>query len=814
MAEITGFSRRCRFPWELNPAHLVAGLLSVGLAFSSYAETPSIVTATADPVSSDGLAEIIVTATKRNQALQDVPITVSVLDARQLADRRIETLSDIAEAVPGLSYSTSANNTPVYTLRGVGFNDQSLSAYPTVSVYLDEAPLAFPVLSEQGAFDLQRIEVLKGPQGTLFGQNSTGGAINYIAAKPTDTFTAGVEGTYSRFNTVETNGFAGGPLADDLTFRLAMHYVHGDDYQYSYTRDDSLGKTDVLAARGILTWKPTEQATFSLNLNGWHDGSDPQAGQLVAVHLQTPFGSAPALLRYPFAPQNDRAADWTPDGVVTPAGNIVDFRPRSDRTFFQGVLRSDYELPSAVTITSVTSAIAFTQRQASDYDGIALNDADTPLNDGSIHTYYEELRASNSSQAEFRWTAGGNYQHSWVIEDDAIRYGDSTDDFPGLNDIIGNGYSSRIFRRDYAFFANGEFDVTSRLTLQAGARYTDNLTQANIVNYDLGDGRIDSFLSELGYLLTGKLVPLTPGQDASLNFNNVPAVTPFDESLQEKNVSWRGGAQYRLTPDIMYYANVSRGYKAGSFPTISASTFKQLIPVTQESVTAYETGVKSALFNRRLTFDAAAFYYRYDDKQILGKEQDPVFGLLNVLVNVPKSELYGAEFEAAWRPVEGFNMTAAVTFVTSRIDQYVGTNVIGQPANFAGDAIPFSPKWQGSLDGEYLWNIGRSWRPFIGADITARTSTMSYILPQDFVLPASPLNSIAPGVSNPFEINGYTLVDLRTGVASADGKFRGTLWGKNVFDKYYVNDAISGFDTIYRLAGRPATFGLTVSYKY
>src|SRR5580692_6185092 len=249
MAEITGFSRRCRFPWELNPAHLVASLLSVGLASSSYAETPSIVTTTADPVSSDGLAEIIVTAIKRNQALQDVPITVSVLDARQLADRRIETLSDIAEAVPGLSYSTSANNTPVYTLRGVGFNDQSLSAYPTVSVYLDEAPLAFPVLSEQGAFDLQRIEVLKGPQGTLFGQNSTGGAINYIAAKPTDTVEAGANVGYGNYNAIDARGFVSGPLSDTLLGRIAIETNQMDGWQDSYTTGHHNGATNFTNGR-------------------------------------------------------------------------------------------------------------------------------------------------------------------------------------------------------------------------------------------------------------------------------------------------------------------------------------------------------------------------------------------------------------------------------------------------------------------------------------------------------------------------------------------------------------------------------------
>lgn len=150
-------------------------ILGVMLSGNGFVAEPAL----AQQAPADEDAAIVVTANKRTQDLRDVPLTVAVLGADSLAEKQISTLADIAAAIPGLSFSSSENNTPVFTLRGIGFNEASLSAYPTVSVYVDEAPLPFPVLAAQGAYDLERVEVLKGPQGTLFGQNSTGGAINF-----------------------------------------------------------------------------------------------------------------------------------------------------------------------------------------------------------------------------------------------------------------------------------------------------------------------------------------------------------------------------------------------------------------------------------------------------------------------------------------------------------------------------------------------------------------------------------------------------------------------------------------------------------
>jgi outer membrane receptor protein involved in Fe transport len=182
--------------------------------------------------------EIVVTANKRQENINKVGLTITAVSGTQLAERKVSSLEDIASLVPGLAYSPSTANTPIFTLRGVGFNESSLGVYPAVSVYIDQAPLSFPVLASHSAYDLERVEVLKGPQGTLFGQNSTGGAINYIAAKPTRTFEAGGDISYGRFNQVEGNAYISGPITDTLRGRISITGLNSDPWQYSVSRGD------------------------------------------------------------------------------------------------------------------------------------------------------------------------------------------------------------------------------------------------------------------------------------------------------------------------------------------------------------------------------------------------------------------------------------------------------------------------------------------------------------------------------------------------------------------------------------------------
>ncbi|MFD2502440.1 TonB-dependent receptor plug domain-containing protein [Rhizorhabdus histidinilytica] len=220
----------------------------------------------------------MVTANKREEKLNNVGLSITALSGNALAERKITSLQDVASAIPGLAYAQSATNTPILTLRGVGFNESSLGVYPAVSVYVDQAPLPFPVLASHSAFDLQRIEVLKGPQGTLFGQNSTGGAINYIAAKPTRSFTAGGDISYGRFNEIDGNAYLSGPITENLRARIAVSGTHTDDWQRSNSRPyDTNGKVSYITGRAIVDWDASDSVRFSLSLNAWRDTSDPQA---------------------------------------------------------------------------------------------------------------------------------------------------------------------------------------------------------------------------------------------------------------------------------------------------------------------------------------------------------------------------------------------------------------------------------------------------------------------------------------------------------------------------------------------------------
>src|SRR5882757_8638408 len=186
------------------------------------------------PAGDQGLEEIIVTADKRSESINKVPLAITALSGNALQDQNIHSVQDLALVIPGFTYAASLLDTPVYSLRGVGFYETTLAAYPDVSIYVDQVPLPFPVLTQSVSLDLERVEVLKGPQGVLFGQNSTGGAINYIAAKPTEEFHAGINLGYGRFNDVTVSGFISAPITSTLRTRLSFQTEHSSPWQRSY----------------------------------------------------------------------------------------------------------------------------------------------------------------------------------------------------------------------------------------------------------------------------------------------------------------------------------------------------------------------------------------------------------------------------------------------------------------------------------------------------------------------------------------------------------------------------------------------------
>ena len=754
--------------------------------------------------------EIIVTANKREESLNKVGLTITAISGAMLAERKITSLQDVASIVPGLAFAPSANNTPILTLRGIGFNESSLGVYPAVSVYVDQAPLPFPVLGSHAGFDLERIEVLKGPQGTLFGQNSTGGAINYVAAKPTRTFRAGGDVSYGRFNRLEGNAYISGPISSTMRARLAVSAVNADGYQISYTRpSDRNGKVSYVTGRALLDWDPTSAVHLAFSLSAWRDRSQPLAGQFILLQPQTPGDEQPQEVAAPFSPENPRAADW--DTGIN--------RPRSNRRFVQPALRADFNLADNLTLTSLTSYSHYKQSQTSDGDGSALVVTDLQRDDGYIHSFNQEVRLANGSGAPFRWVLGANYEKSTTFERQLLVYPDNNSFSPSKNFIFQNYQQGHQSIRNYAGFGNVEYDLSDRLTVKAAVRYTKSRNSAEICGFDAGDGKIAGLFNFLGSIFTTE--PFTPISATGKFANNCfslgpkghPTGVPFTDTLRENNVSWRVGVDYRVTPTTLIYANVSRGYKAGSYPILAAATTKQFAPVTQESVTAYEAGFKTRLFDRRAQLNVAAFYYDYRDKQVLTKVADPIFGILDQLRNIPKSRVFGAEADVTVRVADGLTLGGSVTYLDTSIRDYKGVDYVGTPRDFAGQPLPFAPKWSFGLNADYKKRMANGGAPFIGVSVNGRSATDTVPGGNSIVATNSTHTRVLPGLTYPFRTNSYATVDGRFGYDGPDQRWSVTVWGKNIFNKYYWTNVVTASDFSSRYAGPPATYGVTLGFK-
>jgi iron complex outermembrane receptor protein len=813
--------------------------LVIGLTANAQAQDAAQTTSEA-PQANTFEGDIVVTANKREQNLNDVGMTVTAISGDDLDERRITSVQDIAAAIPGLKFAESGTGTPIYTLRGIGFNEESLGVYPSVSVYTDEVPLPFPVLALRAAFDLERVEALKGPQGTLFGQNATGGAINYIAAKPTDTLEYGADISYGRFNDISGNAFISAPLGAPGAggVRLAVTAANSDGWQRSLTRPgDRNGAQKYLAGRLTIDVNPTETLRLLATFTAWQDKSEPQAAQLIAVRAQNPGTVQPGVRAAPFGTRDPRSADWTTTANYSVFRNVAigdftvvprttpDLTPRSNRKFIQGALRADLDLGDVATLTSITSYLDFSQHLYSDKDGTAQAVANIGDGLADIRSFNQELRIANQGSGPFRWVLGANYEKSRTFEDQGLTFANGSSSAPGTLFINTTGSEVLQNIRNYAGFANAEYDIADTLTLKLGGRYTNSRNRAELCSKGNGDGLVSVLFNIIGGFSGNPFTPIGVNGCYVLNARGVPGDRILD-TLSEDNFSWRAGLDYKPSDDVLLYANVSRGFKAGSFPTLASADFRAYRPVVQESVLSYEAGFKASLADRLIQFNGAAFYYDYTDKQIRGKVVDPIFDVLDTLLNVPKSEVMGAEAELTVRPATGLDLVGSVTYLDSKVKtdggaRFVGPTAYGNncgttavpgPCDFTGSELPFSPKWSYSLGAGYRHDLGGS-TIILGVDLRGQSSSISTLNGRSIQFRNLANDRRAPGIALPFVIPSYVVVDARAGYEFGNGSYKVMLWGKNVFNKYYVTNAAHFLDTTVRFAGQPATYGITFSIK-
>ena len=770
--------------------------LMVCTAVGAWAASPvhaQTVDAGSDASARQGAAgeEIIVTAQKRSQRLIDVPLSITAASGEQLAKAGVVSPVDLGKVVPGFSYQPSNYGPPVFSIRGIGFFDNTLAVSPTVTVYVDQVPLPYLAMANGATLDLERVEVLKGPQGTLFGQNSTGGAINFIAAKPTKEWSFGGSAEYARFGQVSVGGFVGGPLSKTLGVRLAARTEQGGAWQESLTRPgDKLGDRDFTTGRLLLDWNPTDAARLEFSANGWIDKSETQASQYLSYSPTRPVAAggfteqeAP-LLAAPRAPRDNRLADWDANADL-----------KRDNKFFQFSLRGEFDLSDAVTLTSISAYSHLDNFNPVDGDGTAFTNF-LIVAVGKIDSYSQEVRLSGET-GKLKWMVGGNYGYDDTKERTNLHFIASNSgvgpfryfSIYNINDVTAETVSA---------FGSLDYRLSDTLLLQASARYTDSERKGKGCLQDVGDGALARAFSLVS------ITPILPGQCITFASSVPPGPPPFtpvgglvSKSLKEDNLSWRANLSWQPNSDVHVYANVTKGYKSGSFSILPLVFSSQYNPVPQESVLAYEAGFKLALAERALQLSGAVFYYDYTDKQILGYVPTS-FGNLPGLVTVPKSRVVGAELNLNWRPIEGLTFNGGVTHVDSKVRRsYVTADPFSNPIDIKGYPFPITPKWQASGDAEYEFPVSDALKAYVGTNITYRSST-----PATF------------GGGPQFTLPDYTLVDLRAGIQDATGKWRAEIWGRNVFDTFYAINAHHIVDTVNRITGRPATYGITVSFHY
>jgi iron complex outermembrane receptor protein len=743
----------------------------------------------------DQSGDIIVTAQKRSQRLQDVGLSITAQTGEQLQTAGIRDVSSLNRVVPALSIGRSQFGYPIISMRGVNLNLPYLSAQPTVSTYVDQALLAYPAMTQGIFLDVERIEVLKGPQGTLFGANVTGGAINIIAAKPTSTAQAGFRVEVNQFGGTHLEGFVSGPVTSNLNARLAASTDQFGAWQKCYFACTTKnGDANRGAARLLLDWTPTDTLKVALNVNGNYDHGEPQQFQIKAKAINFLPG-APGYADYPLPPRDNRAADFN-----FPAGQRDHSR---DRTL-QSVLRVDLDL-GFTTLTSLTN-YADTKRFANfDGDGSVL-----PLGFnqtfGRIKSFNQEVRISGKlDTTNLNYVLGASYQKDKILDGQSAQwFGYSGIPF-GADAIIRNpvGY------RSYGVFGSADWEFTPGLTVTAGGRYAWQRETTGGCFADGGSGQlagIFGFVSSQFRAASGlgPAAPGTFGPGKCFALDNRPEVLgtagaylPYEADLSqsERNFSWKLGLNYKATRDILIYGLVSRGYKAGSITPGYNTVATQFARVKQEQLTAYEIGVKSSFADNAVVLNAAVFYYDYRDKQFSSLELGAI-GDQVIVVNIPKSKVKGAEADLTIRPAEGLTLHGAVAYVDSKVGEYTSYIGLGQFQNIKGTAFNLAPKWGGNFDINYRAPVNADLTGFVGGSGMFNSSTYGTL-----------------GQSPSYFIPAYKTFDARVGVESSHG-WTATLFVRNLTDKYYINNVTSGNDATLATAGLPRTYGASIALKW
>ena len=802
------------------------------------------------------IEEIVVTAQKREQATTAIPMAITAMTGDDLKTLGLTDTRDLAMLVPGLSYSESPQQTPVYTMRGIGFNTFNFTSTSPVGIYYDEFSSPYPYAAKGMAFDIDRLEVLKGPQGTLYGRNTTGGLVNYISNQPGDEFEAELTVGMGEFETVTAEGSVSGPVTDALGVRAAFAYEKsGEGWQKSVTRPgDKLGEKDRYAVRLIADFEPTDSFEANLTINHWNDESDSTARQTIAARDTTPgltLGNFPydqhSIFDFVVDRNDADAADWwdpatgSPDASTWPAAFSPLPTMENDSDSTQINLRLDWHLNENLTLTTLTHSGSTERDDVFSQGGVSAEYGLSRII-GEIDTFSQELRLTGVSADErLNYIVGLYYSKDDLYEEDyiwseataslrGIRFGAARAaaalgplfglDAAGTAALVANaqggfrswGSFTEGDSESRAIFAQADYKIADNLELTLGARYTeDELEGAGCSRDILGDNNIQGAWNVL--FVTG-IAGLGPDQWAQagecisfLDVTNFAAglVEPGGHpvELDEDSFSWRAALSWEPIDTAMFYASVSKGFKSGVIPMTASFTAAQLQPVIQEEVMAVELGAKAAP-TEWMRINASIYFYEYKDKQLFGNILDPVFTSLRALVNVPESEVRGGELDVTLYPSDNTVINMGVSYVDSEITDFIGFDVAGIAQDFAGSSFQETPEWELTFLLSHNFNLANDLSLRATVDVSYRDEANATLTAQ--------------GVPEPLfnNVDSYTLVGARLALSPAEDNWEVALFGRNLTDEYYAVTTITFGATEFadRVPGMVRTWGAEFTYRF
>lgn len=697
--------------------------------------------------------ELVVTVQRREQAAQDVGIALSVVTSEDLVQRGVTNINQLQNATPSLEVEPAfGGGTPQFRLRGVGFSDYASNNAPTVGVYVNEVAYPVPIMTQGLIFDVARVEVLRGPQGTLYGRNTTGGAVNIITNRPSKQLSAGFMAEYARFDHLRAEGYVSGPVfGDALLARLSLATEQGGAYQHRRVTGEELGDADRLAGRLLLEYKPGGPVEALFDVHAGRDKSEA-----TGLYLFRGFTTRSGTGVFIPADTDRFATDWKISPFLARDANLpLDAKPGVDNETWGTSLNASYDFGPA-TLTNIASYDQLIRRQYGDWDSSQSIEADTYFG-SKVNVISDELRLTSSEEGPLHYVLGVYYSRQELKEQ---YYSDFLDNFGTYARV---NYNQKV--ESISGFGQAEYEFNEQWKLIGGLRYERETRH------------LEGFGSAFG------------GAQALRPTNVSTKMTPLTGKIE---------LDFKPVEGALIYASASRGAKSGGFTTYNTGNSSAIQPFKPEILRAYEVGFKTNLVPS-LQINGSAFFYDYKNQQVLST----VFtanGLVGRFANVPKSEIWGGELELVFHPTPAFVLTQNVGYKKGEYKEFFevdagASRLAGREITVdrAGQKIPF-PAWSYQGSATYTWDLGAH-------DLAANVNYNFRDRNVNFL-------GVRYAVASSWTVNG----DLT--LRPHDGPWAATVFGRNILNEKY--DLTRNFFTSADIAqpARPREYGVRLAYDF